>query len=99
MPTITTLQPTSDVRALVSARLQLGAAVLKPGERVAFITPDNKRGDYVELHRAVRDGRAYMGRVDDDVLALDCDPSERPSATAGLAVVIAALRAHAIEPV
>ena len=99
MSNITTVQPISGIGAMTSARLRLAAAVLKPGERVAFLTADNRRAEYTELRRAVTAGRAYMGQVDDDVLAVDCDPSDRPETALDLQPVLDALRGRGIEPV
>lgn len=90
----------ADARAgVVAERMRLGSLVLKPGERVSVVLRDNRRGEWLTLAAAARSGCAYMGEVDDDVLPLDCDPSERPEATRGLALVIKALSRHAIQPV
>ncbi len=71
--------------------------MLQLGQRVAVVTQDNKRGDWLELAEAVRDGRAYMGQVDPEVLALDCDPTERPQAADGVLVVREALERYALQ--
>ena len=66
----------SDAR-LVDLRLRFAKAIARPGTKALLISPDNSHDGWLSLPNAVASGRAYAVEVAEDVLAIDCDDSDR----------------------
>ncbi len=73
-----TLEPSADkispvTRYQAADRLRLAQAVLREGERVRYLNPDNTAGDWVALEQAIDSGRPFFGTLDEEMLGFDAD--------------------------